>query len=76
MPNTILVVEDDDALRTLLVEVLAGEGHPVRSAVDGLDALEQILQRPPALRANASQRRSLMILARKASSQPDFRRLD
>jgi DNA-binding response OmpR family regulator len=35
----ILVVEDDDAIRTLLVDVLTDERYTVRAAPDGLAAL-------------------------------------
>lgn len=35
----ILVVEDDDAIRTLLVDVLTDEQYTVRAASDGLAAL-------------------------------------
>ena len=41
--KNILVVEDDDAIRTLLVDVLTDEGFTVRAAPDGLAAL-QILE--------------------------------
>ena len=37
--KNILVVEDDDAIRTLLVDVLTDECYTVRAASDGLAAL-------------------------------------
>lgn len=37
----VLVVEDDPTTRELLVELLAGEGHDVRVACDGLEGLAQ-----------------------------------
>lgn len=42
--KNILVVEDDDAIRTLLVDVLTDEHYTVRAAPDGLAAL-QILEK-------------------------------
>ena len=36
----ILVVEDDDAMRTLLEDVLAGAGYEVVAVADGFDALQ------------------------------------
>lgn len=38
----ILVVEDDGALRETLAEVLVDEGHEVRSAAHGHEALEHL----------------------------------
>ena len=38
----ILVVEDDDHLRETLTEVLVDEGHEVRAAAHGHDALDQL----------------------------------
>jgi len=46
---TILVVEDDPGIRDLLVELLPLEGHVVRLAVDGLDALTEVAREPPDL---------------------------
>jgi CheY-like chemotaxis protein len=40
----ILVIEDDDAIRELLGQVLEDEGYVVISAADGLQALEQLEQ--------------------------------
>ncbi|MCU0452882.1 MAG: response regulator [Bacteroidetes bacterium] len=37
--NRILVVDDEDALRTVLSSELEGEGYHVRSAADGQEAL-------------------------------------
>lgn len=39
MTKPILVVEDDDAIRELLVELLESEGHTVRAARHGEEAL-------------------------------------
>ncbi len=39
-PNTILVVDDDLSLRTMLAELLRTEGHAVLEAADGRAALE------------------------------------
>jgi CheY-like chemotaxis protein len=41
MPN-ILVVEDDDAIRGLVSEVLRDDGYEVREATNGLEALESL----------------------------------
>jgi CheY-like chemotaxis protein len=38
----ILVVEDDETLRETLTEVLADEGHDVRGAAHGYEALEHL----------------------------------
>ena len=38
-PHRILVVEDDEGLRATLAEVLADDGHEVRVARDGKEAL-------------------------------------
>ena len=35
----VLVVDDDPAIRDILMTALAAEGHQVRTAADGLDAL-------------------------------------
>jgi CheY-like chemotaxis protein len=44
--ETVLVVDDDDAIRALLREVLEAEGYLVLEATDGLDACERFAQRP------------------------------
>ncbi len=41
-PTRVLLVEDDVSLRDTLVEVLADEGHEVRSAPDGAIALQEL----------------------------------
>lgn len=41
-PGRILVVEDDESLREALLEVLGDEGHEVRAAEHGADALETL----------------------------------
>lgn len=38
-PSRVLVVEDDEAIRALLTELLAEEGYAVRAAADGQEAL-------------------------------------
>ena len=38
----ILVVEDDDTLRETLTEILVDEGHEVRTAAHGHEALERL----------------------------------
>jgi CheY-like chemotaxis protein len=42
MARTILVVEDDNELRTALVEILAGEGFIVEEARNGLEGLRKL----------------------------------
>lgn len=46
---TILVVEDDEAVRSFLVEALATTGHTVTAAVDGEDGWRQVRAAPPDL---------------------------
>ncbi len=41
-PGTILVVDDDENLRELMVAILEGEGHTVVQAADGRDALRYL----------------------------------
>ena len=41
-PGRILVVEDDESLREALLEVLGDEGHEVRAAEHGGEALETL----------------------------------
>jgi CheY-like chemotaxis protein len=43
----LLVVEDEPTTRTLLSQILAGQGHAVRTAEDGFAALEQIREEVP-----------------------------
>ena len=43
----VLVVDDDAAIRELVVEVLTREGYPVVSARDGRAALEEVARRAP-----------------------------
>lgn len=40
----VLVVDDDQAIVDAMVEILRGEGYQVRTASDGLQALEKILR--------------------------------
>ena len=44
--TTILIVEDDAALRTFYRSVLTLEGYVVITAEDGIDALKRIEERP------------------------------
>jgi len=48
MPQ-ILVVEDDDAIRGLVGEVLRSDGYDVREAANGVEALEQVRAERPDL---------------------------
>ena len=41
----ILVVDDEDNLRDVLVEVLSRDGHEVDSAVDGAEGLRRVEER-------------------------------
>lgn len=43
----IMVVEDDEAIRDLIVSTLAGGGYTTCAAQDGLDALEVLKTRRP-----------------------------
>jgi CheY-like chemotaxis protein len=43
----ILIVEDDDAVRYVLSDALQDAGFAVATAMDGIDALDQIDQHPP-----------------------------
>ena len=45
--SSVLVVDDDLALRRLVVETLARDGGELREAADGLEALAMIAVRPP-----------------------------
>ena len=45
--SSVLVVDDDIALRRLVVETLARDGSELREAADGLEALAMIAVRPP-----------------------------
>ena len=38
----ILVIEDDEALRAVLVDAIAAAGHPVTAAPNGAAALEEV----------------------------------
>ena len=46
-PGRVLVVEDDEGLRETLAEVLTDEGHEVRVAQDGEEALDAIQEWTP-----------------------------
>lgn len=43
-PPTVLIVDDDPAIRKMLVEVLSLEGYSTETAVNGRDALERLAQ--------------------------------
>ncbi|HEY3613140.1 MAG TPA: response regulator [Gaiellales bacterium] len=45
--SSVLVVDDDVALRRLVIETLARDGGELREAADGLEALAMIATRPP-----------------------------
>jgi two-component system response regulator AtoC len=47
--RTVLVVDDEAEIRTLLTELLKGEGYEVRTAQSGASALEEIGKRIPDL---------------------------
>lgn len=49
MPQRILIVEDDADLRTLLLESLRAAGYDTCAAVDGIEALRNIVDDPPDL---------------------------
>ena len=44
---TVLVVDDDASVRAMLGYILDDEGYVVREAVDGAEALEELLVDPP-----------------------------
>jgi DNA-binding response OmpR family regulator len=43
----VLIVDDDDAVREMMAELLAFEGFDTEVATNGQDALEKALARPP-----------------------------
>ena len=49
MGRTVLVVEDDDSLQEVLEMALESEGYHVVASRDGLEALDQLDRRLPAL---------------------------
>ena len=49
MAPTILVVDDDAAIRVLLVDVLVDDGYAVRTAVDGVAAVRVFVEHRPNL---------------------------
>ncbi|MFB2967509.1 response regulator, partial [Aerosakkonema sp. BLCC-F183] len=48
-PKTILVVDDDENIRTLLRQQLEPEGYKIREAKDGVDAINQVKREKPDL---------------------------
>lgn len=49
MPGYILVVDDEDAVRSVIAEALRLDGFKVREAKGGQEALEQVILDPPDL---------------------------
>jgi len=49
MPQTVLIVDDSDQVRSLLKRVLEDEGHRVTMAANGVEALAAIEETPPDL---------------------------
>lgn len=47
--KTILIVDDDDDIRDLLVAIIEKEGFKVRTALNGLEALDSVKERAPDL---------------------------
>jgi CheY-like chemotaxis protein len=47
LKSTLLIVEDEPTTRTLLTQIFAGKGYPVRAAEDGFAALEEIRRETP-----------------------------
>jgi two-component system nitrogen regulation response regulator NtrX len=52
----ILIVEDDEALREIMSEMLADEGHAVRTARNGLEGLRALDARAFPRRSSATWR--------------------
>lgn len=46
MTKRILVIEDDNSIRELLVELLETEGYVVSSAMNGLEGLDKLQKEP------------------------------
>ncbi len=49
MPGYILVVDDEEAVRSVIAEALRLDGFEVREAQSGQEALEQVILDPPDL---------------------------
>ena len=47
--SSILVVDDDPSIRSIVVEILAMEGYPVGSAANGAEALKIVEHKRPSL---------------------------
>ncbi len=45
----VLVIDDDEEIRTLVKRMLVGEGHQVEEALDGAEGLRLFGKRPPDL---------------------------
>ena len=52
--SSILVVEDDEAIRNAVRRGLSERGHAVATAATGMSGLEQLLARPPTWRWSTS----------------------
>jgi two-component system, chemotaxis family, chemotaxis protein CheY len=48
-PRDVLVVEDEAYLCDLVADVLEAEGHTARTASNGMEALERVMERKPQL---------------------------
>ncbi|MEA2575641.1 MAG: hypothetical protein QOH93_2939, partial [Chloroflexia bacterium] len=48
-PKDVLVVEDEAYLCDLVADVLEAEGHTARTASNGMEALERVMERKPQL---------------------------
>jgi CheY-like chemotaxis protein len=46
LPGSVLVVDDDGINRTLLSRALRNDGHRVRTAADGREALARLAEEP------------------------------
>jgi len=49
MGNRILIVDDTETMRMVEQMMLAGEGYEIKTAIDGIDALDKIEQERPDL---------------------------
>ena len=49
MTSHVLVVDDNEAIREMIQQVLEVEGFRVSTAANGQEALEQIVEQPPAM---------------------------
>ncbi len=49
MPKKILIVDDEESIRSLLTAIFTGEGYEVESASDGLEGIEKVKSSNPDL---------------------------